>query len=420
MADMRFFVIPVALIAATVVYIGANPAGDGVEPTAETAKATAEPLIASPTAGATASSTAVPADAQLDGLTGRLTYQSARGLVTVEFPSGAVVDSPVMETDFGGSDDGVWQERVDCDDDGACEIAFMTRDGRVTEIAGRYSVWSSTWQPGTHAFAAAVSPPGVAAPQQIIAIDDAASPEVRIAYEGRVEAFAWYGGDSLLVAVEGEHGVTHLERVDRHGIRALAQVAAPVAWLYPSPDGETFAFTQSRADGWHLAAIAVAAETVTDYGLMGSDGAGAHPVQPSLEVKGPMAVAWSPDGSKIAFGGGFEAPYVMTIVDVRTGAVARTGFASGYPGEMRWNGAGTQVAVSTYDAERTHHETWVVDAAKGAGAHLMDGCIIVWSPDDRFLAVHGEDIAGISIFDVVSGARMRLTEDATDAPLRWE
>ena len=49
----------------------------------------------------------------------------------------------------------------------------------------------------------------------------------------------------------------------------------------------------------------------------------------------------------------------------------------------------------------------------------MDGCIIVWSPDSRFLAVHGEDVHGIAIVDVLSGARLRLTDDKADAPLSW-
>jgi hypothetical protein len=49
----------------------------------------------------------------------------------------------------------------------------------------------------------------------------------------------------------------------------------------------------------------------------------------------------------------------------------------------------------------------------------MDGCVIVWSPDSRFLAVHGEDIPGIAIVDVASGARMQLTANPTDAPLTW-
>jgi hypothetical protein len=407
---MRFFVVPAVLLAAITLYVAANPSGSAVQELA-----TPEPSPSATTAPIDA--TPIARDEQLPGLSGRLTYQSRRGLVTVDFPAGAVVDSPAIEPDFGGSDDGIWKENIDCGDDG-CAISFFTRDGRVTEIAGRHTVWSSLWQPGAHAIALAVSAVGAQQAQRIIVVDDAASSTVRAAYEGALQALAWYG-DSLLVAAGDRNAPAHIERGDRQGIRALGVTDAPIAWFYPSPDGDTFAFTQVREDGWHMASINANTELIADYGLMGSDGAGAQLPTPSLEVKSPMSVAWSPNGSKLAFGAGFEPPYVMKIVDLTTGDVAHTEFPVGYPGEMRWNSTGTQLAVSTYDPERTHHETWVVDATSGAGTHLMDGCIIVWSPDDRFLAVHGEDITGISIIDVTTGARFRLTEDQADTSLLW-
>jgi Tol biopolymer transport system component len=99
--------------------------------------------------------------------------------------------------------------------------------------------------------------------------------------------------------------------------------------------------------------------------------------------------------------------------------VARTQFPSGYPGEIKWSPDGTSIAVSTYDVNRTHHETWAVDPATGAGRHIMDGCVIVWSPDSRFLAVHGEDRPGIAIIDATSGERMQLTSDPADVPISW-
>jgi WD40 repeat protein len=343
--------------------------------------------------------------------------------VTVEFPSGAVVESPVIEPDFGGSDDGTWRENIECSDAG-CEISFVSDDGRATTVDGRYFVTASAWRPGSHAIAIGVSP-GVDPPaDRVIVIDDAALPLTRVVYvadDAQVDAFAWHG-DALLVASRNDN-LGRIEGVLRDGTSHLiADGLTPVPWLYPSPDGRTFAFTQSDAAGWRLFALDAENGAITDYGAMGSDGADAQPVTSSPENTGkggPMAVAWSPDGSKLAFGGGFEPPYAMKIVDLRSGNVAHTEFPAGYPGEMRWNATGTQLAVSTYDPERTHHETWVVDASTGAGRHLMDGCIIVWSPDDRFLAVHGEDIIGMSIVDVTTAARMRLTQDERDTPLQW-
>ena len=56
-----------------------------------------------------------------------------------------------------------------------------------------------------------------------------------------------------------------------------------------------------------------------------------------------------------------------------------------------------------------------------AGGSLVFGlgCVIIWSPDGRFLAVHGEDLPGIAIVDIASGERGQLTHEANDIPLQW-
>ena len=127
-----------------------------------------------------------------------------------------------------------------------------------------------------------------------------------------------------------------------------------------------------------------------------------------------------PDGTRLSFGGGYEPPYSMTTLNIANGTEVRTVFTNGYPGEIRWNAGGTLIAVSTYDTLRTHHETHVVDPASGVSRHLLDGCVIVWSPDGRFLAVHGETEPGIAVVDVHTGEHGQLTHASSDAPLRWD
>lgn len=422
MPDLRFFVIPSVLLAATIAYVVANPSGASVEPLA-TPVPSATPR---PTYTPTPPPTPIPTSQQLPGLNGRLTYQSAQGLVTVEFPSGASVDSPTIGSNgWNSSDDGVWSYEMLCNDNGTgCEISLHSRDGRSSRLDGRYDAPVARWQPGRHALAVAVTGVADGPAVRIFVIYDPNVPVARLAYEaseGAVGAFEWYQDDLLIAQNVGGGAQLQLVGWDR-AIRPIAALAVPVSYFYASPIGEIFAFTQSDPSGWRLSAVNPFDGSVRDLGPMGSDGRHATPVVNSPENSGkggPMYVAWSPTDLKLAFGGGFEPPYIMTTVDVASGAVAGTEFPSGYPGEIKWSPDGAMLAVSTYDPERTHHETWVVDPDTGAGTHLMDGCIIVWSPDSRFLAVHGEDVKGIAIIDVISGARMQLTDSPADAPLSW-
>jgi hypothetical protein len=51
---------------------------------------------------------------------------------------------------------------------------------------------------------------------------------------------------------------------------------------------------------------------------------------------------------------------------------------------------------------------------------VLSGCVIVWSPDSRFLAIHGEREPGIAIADVETLQHAQLTHTPGDTPLRWE
>jgi Tol biopolymer transport system component len=237
--------------------------------------------------------------------------------------------------------------------------------------------------------------------------------------DGTVGAVAWY--DRELLVASSIAGEARLQLIAMDGaVQASAPGGAGASYFHPSPSGAFFAYTASSAAGWRLFTVNAATLQVTDHGAMGADGPDGLPVPDAPGGgKGPMYIAWSVGGSRLAFGGGFDPPYSMTVLDLATGTTVRTPFASGYPGEIRWSPDGTQIAVSTYDTERTHHETWVVDPETGAGTHLMNGCIIVWSPDSRFLAVHGENVPGIAIVEAATGARMQLTANSTDAPLLW-
>jgi hypothetical protein len=417
----RFAVIPLVLIAAALVWVAANPGGAAIGPTEPATTPTPSPLatLTSPAAPTPDVPGPLP-----DGLTGRLTYRTGRELVTVRFPDLATSIAAPERTWVGEpSADGEWRVHFGCGDVD-CVNLYSGYHPASTVFA---SLYAHEWSPSGHTLAIITSIEGeYLYGQRIEVIDDPGAPSPRTLFEfehgaAGISALRWTHRGSIVFAYE-QNGVAELREVALDGrTRTLASGLAPVPHLYASPDRSRLAFTQESDAGWRLAVFDFDDGTVRDLGNMGSDPAGVAPPQPAPPDtgKGPIYVAWSPDGSRLAFGGGTQPPYTMTTVDVVNGAVARTQFPSGYPGEIRWSADGSMVAVSTYDVARTHHETWVVDPASGSGRHLMDGCVIVWSPDGRYLAVHGEDRPGVAIVDVHTGARGQLTHRPDDVPLEW-
>jgi len=413
MNAIRILAVPALLIAVIAAYVAVNPGGTTVaNPEATpTERPTRTP---SPTA------TAAPPPMLPEGVSGKLTYRTGPELVTVQLPEATALARRVQtaEDTRETSADGAWYVDVGCDV--TCYLNARV-DGLAHFTLEYESVAHVAWSPAHERFAAAVRT--LDGRNQFVLFEGEGAPQTRVLFESpdmTVRTFAWIDEGRLLVSTE-THGAAALHAIDMSGHASrIADLASAAMWLHPAPDRSRFLYTQSNATGWRLHMLDVASMAVTDLGNMGSDPAGTTPPVESADGgKGPMYIAWSPDGTRVAFGGGFEPPYFMTTVDLGTGARARTEFPNGYPGEMKWSPDGSMIGVSTYDIERTHHETWVVDTVTGTGRHLMDGCVILWSPDGRFLAVHGEDIWGIAIVDVVTGERGQLTHLSGDVPVDW-
>jgi hypothetical protein len=417
----RFAVIPLLFVAGAIFWIAANPGGATVESVDPTATPSPHPTRTPPP-----TATPQPPESLPDGLTGRLTYHSGGDVVTVEFPAldRTVVPQPEQSWTGEPSADGEWLLYFGCAEDNC--VNLYQKHGATSVFHA--AMYAHEWSPAGHTLAMITTLPGeYLYGQRLEVVEDPAAPQPRVLFEfehgaAGITALRWTDRDSIVFAHE-QHGIVELREIALDGsMRTLASGLAPVPYIFASPHRDVLAFTQQSPDGWRLMSLDLHdATTLRDLGNMGSDPTGTTPPEqaPPNSGKGPMYVEWSPDGTRLAFGGGTQPPYTMTVVDLTTGAAAQTEFPSGYPGEIRWSPDGALVAVSTYDIERTHHETWVVDPANGAGRHLMDGCVIVWSPDGRFLAVHGEDRPGIAVVDVTSGARGQLTHVSTDIPIAW-
>jgi WD40 repeat protein len=393
-------ILPVTLFAVAVIYMLANPAGSTVGQAPTTPTPTATPTLAP-----------LP-----DGLTGKLMYRSSAGeLVTLSLPENEVIAREPYKVGDARvpSADGLWHLHQACGDT-SCVLSMFGADGAQSSIE-LTALIDVQWSPKGHTFAFIGALEPLSSPTLFV-IAEPASLEPRALHNGEVRAFTWLGdGRLLFTSIDGE-----MYRASPTGeVESVAQLE-PASYLHLSPDGRTVAFTQNDAAGWRLWTVDGYGGALRDLGNMGSDPAGTTPpVEVAPEQKGPMYIGWSPDGSYLAFGGGFEPPYIMTTVNLVTGARVRTEFPHGYPGEIKWSPDGTKIAVSTYDVDRTRHESYVVDPDTGEAKQLLSGCVIVWSHDSRFLAVHGEPDPSISVVDVTTGAQAKVSRDRNDIPISW-
>lgn len=429
----RFFILPAAMLAATAGYIAFGPSGAVGQP-ATTPTATAD-LAAAATPPATSTSSG----GILESLGGKLTYRTGREQVTVQFPAGEEIarePSSAAAKQMLTSTDGVWTATSECvnatDGTRNCTFVLASADGRTRSMQLDIDLqWSRSvqWSPVGHRLAILMA--GVEGGRIAILNDPnpaAGDPQLTQASSAgaaaQIQAFAWASDDRSLIAAASSGAVYGLYRIEAEGggSELLAPLPELPTFLYPSPDGSMDAFTSNRSDGWHLFLWDERDPSgVRDLGPMGSDGPDGKPVvQSTPDVKTPMYVAWSPDGKTLAFGGGQEPPYLMTIIDIASGDVRTTQFADGYPGEIKWSPDGKLLAVSSYNLPRTHHESYVVDPATGIARDVLSGCVIVWSPDSRYLAIHGEREPGVAIADVATLEHVQLTHTVGDTPLRWE
>ena len=383
--------------------------------------------VATETPAPDATATAAPASGALPaGTRGRLTYVRGNELITVQLPDNVEVarEQAPYPLSAASSRDGAWAAWTDCGDVVDCDLNIAGPDGEQHTLHIDGFLDGLDWSADGSALAYSVThyENDLFVRRELIVLERVAIDAPRVVYTSPSEfisPFAWDGADGLIVALNGL-GSAQIVRFNRDGSQSdVATAPASVGYFYPSPDRSLFAFTQDTAEGWRLMALDTTTGEISDFGDMGSDPAGVAPPVVSPAAKGPMYVAWSPDSTRLAFGGGIEPPYTMTTVDVRDGSVRRTEFMEGYPGEIEWSPDASMIAVSTYDAERTRHEVYVVDPASGEARHVSSGCVIVWSPDGRFLAQHIDKEHGIAIVDIASGAYGHLTDGPYDVPVWW-
>ncbi len=211
-----------------------------------------------------------------------------------------------------------------------------------------------------------------------------------VAYVGLVEG----GGTSL----DGDpHFAIFLANADGSDPRRLSSGVNDTwpAWLAWSPDGTRIAFS-------NLAADADARECTqggdgwcpTDIYVIDADGS--NLTRLTTDLAGEFQPAWSPDGTQIAFarqvrpGDGLTGIFVMKADGTDVREIASTGQGSNFA--PSWSPDGSQVVFSSIRAESWN--IYLVNEDGSAEHSLITQQAYVndavWSPDGRMIAFVGE------------------------------
>lgn len=207
----------------------------------------------------------------------------------------------------------------------------------------------------------------------------------------------------------------------------LAVGTDPQAIAFPAPAGDAVAYVRTVDEGaWFVTRLMVrAGGREIELGQLGG---GAYPPLITGDKAGarsrhgvPLLVAWSPDGQWLAWGSVVDDPFHLNVA--RAGEWESEAYAlqGGYAGEMAWSPDSRYLAVSTYGENRRDHTLLIFDTASpGTPRVAAKGCVIVWAPDSRHIALHGEPATqpGLWVVSVGGGSR-KVVDEPGAVPFAW-
>ena len=193
--------------------------------------------------------------------------------------------------------------------------------------------------------------------------------------------------------LSGEHSVLPDGRIADHRAVAEPLVVQSIMSLsgpWPAPGGTPSAFLESsEGETWM-----VIADTEGPHRITQITGQGAPPLVAGTKGEAqsangvPLVATWSPDGAVLAFGSASGFPFTLNVATRGATSPLRYNVGGDYVGEAVWSHDGRYLAVSSYSIDRSHHTIFIWDRETEGLRRLVDGCHIVWSPDDRHLVIH--------------------------------
>jgi len=196
---------------------------------------------------------------------------------------------------------------------------------------------------------------------------------------------------------------------------------------YPSPDGKAVAFVETIRDRhWTVSDLMVKENAqITRVGQIAAGRVSQLLISTKAGARSqggvPLVVAWSPDGQQLAWGSVTEPPYTLHIAHRDGWDTHSLPLVGGWVGELEWSPDGRFLAISTYAENRTDHTILVHDThGNQPPRQVAKGCVMVWAPDSRHLALHGEPKSQPGLWVVsVGGHASQITDRTGVAPFAW-